>query len=105
VRGRSTIGSFGPAHLRRALYLPAIVAMRANPALRAFAERLRARGKPAKVVIVAVMRKVLLLAWTLLRTGRSFAATEPLPRRERAEAADQTCSPVPAPATTHSAGT
>jgi transposase len=41
VRGRSTIGSFGPVHLRRALYLPAIVAMRANPRLRAFAERLQ----------------------------------------------------------------
>jgi transposase len=75
VRGRSTIGSFGPAHLRRALYLPAIVAMHANPTLRAFAERLRAKGEPAKVVIVAVMRKLLLLAWTLLRTGRPFAAT------------------------------
>lgn len=76
MRGRSTIGSFGPAHLRRALYLPAIVAMRANPQLRAFAERLRAKGKPAKVVIVAVMRKLLLLAWTLLRTGRPFAAPD-----------------------------
>jgi transposase len=104
VRGRSAIGAFGPAHLRRALYLPAIVAMHANPTLRAFAERLRAKGKPVKVVIVAVMRKLLLLAWTLLRTGRSFAATEPLPRHERADDADQTCAPVPAPATTHSAG-
>jgi transposase len=75
VRGRSTIGSFGPAHLRRALYLPAIVAMRANPRLCPFAERLRAKGKPAKVVIVAVMRKLLLLAWALLRTGQPFAAT------------------------------
>jgi hypothetical protein len=91
-------------HLRRALYLPAIVAVRANPTLRAFAERLRAKGKPATVVIVAVMRKLLLLAWTLLRTGRSFAATEPLPRHERADDADQTCAPVPVPAITHSAG-
>jgi transposase len=74
VRGHSTIGSFGPAHRRRALSLPAIVAMRANPRLRAFAERLRAKGKPAKGVIVAVMRKLLLLAWTLLRTGQPFAA-------------------------------
>jgi transposase len=103
VRGRSAIGSFGPAHLRRALDLPAIVAMLANPTLHAFAERLRAKGKPAKVVIVAVVRKLLLLAWTLLRTGRSFAATQPLPRHERADD-DQTCAPVPVPATTHSAG-
>jgi transposase len=76
VRGHSTIGSFGPAHLRRALYLPAIVAMRANPRLRAFAERLRAAGKCPKVVVVAVMRKLLELAWTLLRSGQSFSVSQ-----------------------------
>ena len=86
------------------LSIPAIVAVYANPTLHAFAERRRAKGRPTKVVIVAVRRKLLLLAWTLLRTGWPFAATEPLPRRERAEAADQTCSPVPAPATTQPAG-
>jgi transposase len=104
VRGRSTIGSFGPAHLRRALYLPAIVAMHANPTLRPFAERLQAKGKPAKVVIVAVMRKLLLLAWTLLRTGRPFAAASSRPPEPSADA-DQTHSPVPWQATTRPAGT
>jgi transposase len=49
--------------------------MRCNPRLRTFAERLRARGKRPKVVIAAVMRKLLLLAWTLLRTGRPFSPT------------------------------
>ncbi len=73
VRGRSRTGPVGPAALRKALYLPAVVAMRANPALRAFAERLRAAGKCPKVVVVAVMRKLLELAWTLLRTGHSFS--------------------------------
>jgi transposase len=105
VRGRSAIGSFGPAHLRRALYLPAIVAMHANPTLRAFAERLRAKGKPAKVVIVAVMRKLLLLAWTLLRTGRAFASTALLRPHERTDDTDQACSPVPSRATTQPAAT
>jgi transposase len=81
VRGRSPSGSFGPAHLRRALSRPAIVAMRANPRLRPFAERLRAKGQPAEVVIVAVRRKLLLLAWTLPRTGQPFAAiARPLDR-------------------------
>jgi transposase len=100
VRGRSTIGSFGPAHLRRALYLPAIVAMRANPRLRAFAERLRAKGKPAKVVIVAVMRKLLLLAWTLLRTGQPFAASDRTPDATAGSAPTR-----PALTTTHLAPT
>ena len=104
VRGRSAIGSFGPAHLRRALYLPAIVAMRANPALRAFAERLRARGTPTKVVIVAVMRKLLLLAWTLLRSGQSFAAQAPSRVLECTGSAAQISSPGPSLATIQPAG-
>ena len=75
VRGRGHTGPLGPAFLREALYLPAIVAMRVNPILRVFAERLRTKGKRPKVVIMAVMRKLLLLAWTLLRTGQPFSPT------------------------------
>src|SRR5262249_22318466 len=100
----SPIGAFGPAHLHRALYLPAIVAMRANPNLRPFAERLRARGKPAKVVPVAVMRKLLRLAWTLLRTGRSFASTAPSRPPERPGDAEEEYSPVLCPALTRPTG-
>jgi transposase len=76
VRGRGRTGPLGPASLRKALYLPAVVAMRANPALRTFAERLRAAGKCPKVVVVAVMRKLLELAWTLLRNGQSFSVSQ-----------------------------
>jgi transposase len=76
VRGRSRTGPLGPASLRKALYLPAVVATRANPALRAFAERLRAAGKCPKVVVVAVMRKLLELAWTLLRSGQPFSRSQ-----------------------------
>ena len=76
VRGRSRTGPLGPASLRKALYLPAVVAMRANPALRAFAERLRTTGKCPKVVIVAVMRKLLELPWTLLRSGQPFSRSQ-----------------------------
>jgi transposase len=76
VRGRSRTGPVGPASLRKALYLPAVVAMRTNPALRVFAERLRAAGKGPKVVVVAVMRKLLELTWTLLRSGQSFSLSQ-----------------------------
>jgi transposase len=79
LRGRGSTGPLGPASLRKALYLPAIVAMRANPALRACAERLRATGKRPEVVLTAVMRKLLLPAWTLLRTGQPFSSTHHVP--------------------------
>ena len=73
IRGRARTGPLGPAHLRKALYMPALVAMRANPALRTFADRLRRAGKRPKVIVVAVMRKLLLLAWAILRSGQPFS--------------------------------
>jgi transposase len=73
IRGRARTGPLGPAHLRKALYMPALVAMRANPTLRAFADRLRAAGKRPKVIVVAVMRKRLLLAWVILRSGQPYS--------------------------------
>jgi transposase len=72
VRGRGRLSKRGNVHLRRALYWPAIVAMRHNPLLRAFANRLLAAGKPKLVVIAAVMRKLLHLAFGVLKHGRPF---------------------------------
>jgi transposase len=54
------------------------VARRGNPPVHAFAERLRAKGKRPKVLSTAVMRKLLLLAWTLLRTDQPFSPTHHL---------------------------
>lgn len=56
----------GSDRLRKLLFFPAMVAMRCNPQMREFAERLRNRGKPPKVIICAVMRKLLVLATTLI---------------------------------------
>jgi transposase len=49
----------GRTQVRSALYYPTLTAMRRDPDLAAFAGRLRQRGKPGKVIIVAVMRKLL----------------------------------------------
>ena len=49
------------------LYMPAMVAIRHNAHLRAFAERLQQNGKPPKVIIVAVMRKLAVLAFIILK--------------------------------------
>ena len=72
VKGRARLSKRGNARLRKSLYWPAVVAMRANPLLRAFAERLRAAGKPTMVIIGALMRKLLHLAFGVLKSGRPF---------------------------------
>ncbi len=58
--GKSSIGG-GRSQLRRALYMPALTASRLHPTLAPFYQRLRALGKPAKVALTAVMRKLLVL--------------------------------------------
>jgi transposase len=72
-QGRAFIGG-GRANLRRALYMPALVAVRFNPDMRASYERLVAAGKPKKLALVAIMRKLLVLANALLRDGRKWAS-------------------------------
>ena len=60
----------GRKHLRDALYMPALVAMRFNPDLKAIYDNLRAAGKPAKVALTALMRKLIELANTLVKADR-----------------------------------
>ena len=68
-KGKSFISS-GRKSLRDALYMPALVAMRFNPDLKAQYTALRAAGKPAKVAIVAIMRKLLETANALAKADR-----------------------------------
>ncbi len=72
IRWPSRIAKTGNSSLRAALYFPAISAMRYNPPLRRLAERLRERGKSNMTIITAVMRKLLTLAYGVLKSGRSF---------------------------------
>jgi transposase len=72
VRGRNGICKVGNARLRRGLWWPAIVAMKHNLRIREFADRLRAAGKPNKKIIIAVMRKLLVIAYGVLKTGRPY---------------------------------
>jgi transposase len=59
----------GRAVVRRVLYLAALSAVRHNPALKAFRDRLSARGKKPKVILTAVARKLLVIANAVIRTG------------------------------------
>ncbi|WP_066532640.1 IS110 family transposase [Sphingobium sp. EP60837] len=68
-KGRSFIQG-GRANVRRALYMPALVAARYNPELKAKYQSLITAGKPAKVAVVTLMRKLIVMANALLRADR-----------------------------------
>jgi transposase len=71
-QGKTRLSKTGDAHLRKSLYLPALVAWRHNPAIRAFCERLKSRGKHGKAILGAAMRKLLCLAYGVLKSGKPF---------------------------------
>jgi len=75
VRGRGRIAKLGSSRLRKALYFPALTALRHNPTVRTFAARLRTAGKPKMVIVAAVMRKLLHLIYGVLHSGRAFSPT------------------------------
>ena len=74
VKGRTLMSRTGHADLRRALYMPGLVARRHNPVLKAFADRLRATGLAPKAVIGAVMRKLAHLIYGVIKSGQPFDA-------------------------------
>jgi transposase len=67
------ISKIGNAVLRAALYMPAMSAMRYNPAIVALVARLKSRGRlKPKQIVVAAMRKLLVLCFGVLKTGKPF---------------------------------
>jgi transposase len=74
MRLPSRLAKAGNAELRKALYFPAIVAMQHNAILRQFVARLKERGKVKMTVIAAVMRKLLTLAYGVLKSGQPFTS-------------------------------
>ena len=72
IRWPSRLSKSGNANLRRALYFPAVTAIRYNPIFQAFADRMKAAGKSNMTIIAAVMRKLLVLGYALLKSGTPF---------------------------------
>jgi transposase len=72
VRGRVRLSKVGNARLRKALYFPAVTALRCSQFFRQWAEGLRQRGKSKMAVTGAAMRKLVHLAYGVLKTGRPF---------------------------------
>jgi transposase len=70
--GRTHLSKAGNEYLRRALFMPALVAKRHNPPLKAFAERLTAKGKSHGAILGAISHKLLRIMIGLLRHQRDF---------------------------------
>ena len=75
-KGRRTTWG-GRADVRAALYMATLSAVRFNPALKAFYERLCAAGKPAKVALVACMHKLLTIINAVIKSGKPWQAGYP----------------------------
>jgi transposase len=75
LRGRSRLSKIGSGRLRKALYFPAVAALRWNPTIRAVRARLHAAGKPPMVIVGAAMRKLIHLAYGVLKSGRAYEPT------------------------------
>lgn len=73
LRGRRIIWG-GRASVRSTLYMATLTATRYNPAIRAFYQRLRSRGKPAKLALTACMRKLLVILNAIVRSNQPWDA-------------------------------
>lgn len=72
VHRRPRLSKAGNVHFRTAFYMPALAAMRFNPIVRALTQRLEERGKAKMTIVAAAMRKLIHLAYGVLKTGMPF---------------------------------
>lgn len=72
VRRRAKMSHMGKGAVRGGLYMPTVTAMEHNPVIKAFAARLARKGKAKGVILVAAMRKLLHLAYGVLKHQRPF---------------------------------
>jgi transposase len=72
VHKKTRISKQGRSELRSCLYMPAVVAMTYNPVIRSLKERLHERKLPTMAIIAASMRKLLHIAFGVLKTQKPF---------------------------------
>jgi transposase len=71
-KGRTSISKKGNTFIRKALFMPALSACRANPQMKQLYQRLVSKGKNKKLAIIAVARKLLLLIYTLWKSNSPY---------------------------------
>lgn len=74
VRGRTSLSKTGRSKLRKAFFMPALVALRYNPILIAMKQRLTDAGKSKMAIVGAAMRKLVHLIYGVLKSGQPFDA-------------------------------
>lgn len=72
LKRKTILCKLGHSRLRKLLYMPAMNAMRFNPAATALATRLREAGKPGKLILGAIMRKLVHWIYGVLKSGQAF---------------------------------
>lgn len=70
--GQTKLSKTGDPMLRKALYMPTLSALTFNPAIRAFRQRLKANGKPGKSYVCAARRKLVHIAFAIIKSGKPF---------------------------------
>ena len=79
-KGRPVLSKLGHKRLRKMLYMPALSALRCNEGAKALHNRLKSRGKNGKLIVGAVMRKLVHWAWGVLKSGEPFDEKKALAR-------------------------
>ncbi|KQC06501.1 MAG: transposase [Candidatus Cloacimonas sp. SDB] len=72
IKGKPRLCKIGHARLRKALYMPALVSIQCNPRMIAFYHRLKERGKNGKVIVCAIMRKLVHVIFGVLKSGKKY---------------------------------
>jgi len=72
IKGKPRLCKIGHARLRKALYMPALVSTQCNPVMIAFYDRLKEKGKNGKVIVCAIMRKLVHVIFGVLKSGKKY---------------------------------
>jgi transposase len=70
--GKTRISKTGDPMVRKVLYMPILSALQCNPVIRTFCQRLKAKGKHGMAIICAAMRKLIHIAFAILKSGKPF---------------------------------
>jgi len=72
IKGKPRLCKIGHARLRKALYMPALISIQCNPVMITFYNRLKERGKNGKVIVCAIMRKLVHVIFGVLKSGKMY---------------------------------